>query len=118
MVGATECVLGYDRPNVLRKTFGITSVAIFPKFQVVIPKAVREVLKLRPGQRVDVRPLNGGVFFEPVPDIMSLRGLLKPIPGVDVSDVPNDPEGPDWPGGCDPMPEAECLKTSPKADQR
>jgi AbrB family looped-hinge helix DNA binding protein len=87
----------------------MTSVAISPKFQVVIPKAVREVLKLVPGQRVEVRELNGGIFFEPVPDIMSLRGFLQPIKGVDISDVPNDPESPDWPGGCDPIPDADWL---------
>jgi hypothetical protein len=24
--------------------------------------------------------------------------------------VPNDPEGPDWPGGCDPVGDAEWLR--------
>jgi AbrB family looped-hinge helix DNA binding protein len=33
----------------------MTVVAISPKFQIVIPKAVREVLKLTPGQKVNVR---------------------------------------------------------------
>jgi AbrB family looped-hinge helix DNA binding protein len=89
----------------------MTSVAISPKFQVVIPKAVREVLKLVPGQRVEVRELNGGVFFEPAIDIMSLQGIC---PGMN-TDVPNDPEGPDWPGGCDPLPDADWVQISKKA---
>ena len=93
----------------------MTTVALSPKFQIVIPKAVREVLKLVPGQRLEVRELNGGVFVEPVIDIMSLRGILPPIEGVDVSDVPNDPEGPDWPGGCEPISDAEWLSYASKS---
>ncbi len=41
------------------------------------------------------------VVIEPELDIMSLRGILKPIPGVDITHIENDSEGPDWPGGCD-----------------
>ena len=93
----------------------MTSVALSPKFQVVIPKAIRQVLKLRPGQRMEVKlDESGRLLLEPVPDIMSLRGLLKPIDGVDVSDVPNDPEGPDWPGGCDPIADADWVQISQK----
>lgn len=72
---------------------------------------MREVLKLVPGQKVEVRELNGGVFLEPAIDIMSLQGLC---PGMN-TDVPNDPEGPDWPGGCDPLPKADWVKISQKA---
>ena len=83
----------------------MTSVAISPKFQVVIPRAVRQQLNLKAGQRVHVRANEAGqVVIEPELDIMSLRGILKPIPGVDITNVENDPEGPDWPGGCDPLP--------------
>ena len=96
----------------------MTSVAISPKFQVVIPKAVREVLKLRPGQRVDVRlDGQGRAVLEPVPDIMALRGFLNPLAGVDVADVPNDPEAADWPGGCDPVADAGRAHTSLRAAQ-
>ncbi len=72
----------------------MTVVAISPKFQIVIPKAVREVLKLAPGQKVNVRvdERSAAVVIEPVPSIQSLRGFLKPIEGVDVADIPNDPE--------------------------
>ena len=83
----------------------MTSVAISPKFQVVIPRAVRQQLNLKAGQRVHVRANEAGqVVIEPELDIMSLRGILKPIPGVDITLIENDPEGPDWPGGCDSLP--------------
>jgi len=93
----------------------MTSVAISPKFQIVIPKAVREVLKLVPGQRVEVRLDAGRIFLEPELDIRSARGFLKPIAGIDVTDVPNDEEGPDWPGGCTPIPDADWVRNGQKA---
>lgn len=74
----------------------MTSVAISPKFQIVIPKAIRAVLNLRPGQRMEVRlDASGRVFLEPELDMRSARGFLEPISGVDVTDVPNDPDDPD-----------------------
>lgn len=91
----------------------MTTVAISPKFQIVIPKVVREALKLRPGQRVEVRLDGAGrVLVEPELDIRSARGFLQPIAGVDVTDVPSDPEGPEWPGGCDPLPDAPWVRTA------
>lgn len=73
----------------------MTSVAISPKFQVVIPKTVREALKLRPGQRLEVRldSASGTVVLEPELDIRAARGFLKPVPGEDVTHIANDPEG-------------------------
>ena len=89
----------------------MTSVAISPKFQIVIPKAVREALKLRPGQRVEVRlDGQGRLLVEPEPDIRSARGFLPRIEGVDVTAVVADPEGPGWPGGCDPLPDAPWVR--------
>lgn len=93
----------------------MTSVALSPKFQIVIPKALREVLKLVPGQRLEVNlDAAGRLLLEPELDIRSARGFLKQIPGVDASDVPNDPEGPDWPGGCDPIADADWLRVGSK----
>ena len=40
----------------------MTTSTVSPKFQIVIPKDVRQALKLRPGQRVDVR-LDGNIGF-------------------------------------------------------
>lgn len=89
----------------------MTTATISPKFQIVIPKAIRDVLGLRPGQKVDLRLDSAGrVVVEPEPDIRSARGFLKPIAGVDVTDIPNDPEGPEWPGGCTPIPAADWVR--------
>ena len=74
----------------------MTTVAISPKFQVVIPRAVRQQLNLKVGQRVHVRANEAGqVVIEPELDIMSLRGILKSLPGVDITHFENDPEGMD-----------------------
>jgi AbrB family looped-hinge helix DNA binding protein len=56
------------------------TVALSPKFQVVIPKDIRRALNLVSGQRMEVQ-LNGDkVVFIPEKTIASLRGRW---PGVD-----------------------------------
>ncbi|MBI4556946.1 MAG: AbrB/MazE/SpoVT family DNA-binding domain-containing protein [Candidatus Hydrogenedentes bacterium] len=53
------------------------SVTISPKFQVVIPRQVRESLRLRPGQKVQVIEYEGRIELIPERDIAELRGFLK-----------------------------------------
>jgi AbrB family looped-hinge helix DNA binding protein len=53
------------------------TVTVSPKYQVVIPKAVREALHLRPGQKMQVVEYEGRVEFIPERDITELRGFLK-----------------------------------------
>ena len=55
------------------------TVTISPKYQVVIPKSVREALQLRPGQKMQVIEYNGRIEFIPERDIVELRGFLKGI---------------------------------------
>ena len=58
----------------------MTTVALSPKFQVVIPKDIRRALNLVSGQRMQVQ-LNGDkVEFIPEKTIASLRGRW---PGMD-----------------------------------
>ena len=54
-------------------------VTVSPKYQVVIPKTVRESLQLRPGQRMQVIEYDGRVEFIPERNIGELRGFLKGI---------------------------------------
>ncbi len=55
------------------------AVTVSPKFQVVIPRAVRDSLQLRPGQRMQVIEYSGRVEFIPERDISDLRGFVKGI---------------------------------------
>jgi len=55
------------------------TVTVSPKYQVVIPKAVREALHLHPGQKMQVVEYDGRIEFIPERDITELRGFLKGI---------------------------------------
>ena len=55
----------------------MATVTISPKFQVVIPKDVRDGLALSPGDKVEVIQLEGRIEIVPVKPIESLRGFLK-----------------------------------------
>jgi AbrB family looped-hinge helix DNA binding protein len=55
------------------------SVTVSPKYQVVIPKIIREALDLRPGQKLQVIEYAGRIELIPERDIKELRGFLKGI---------------------------------------
>ncbi len=55
------------------------TVTVSPKFQVVIPRSVRESLQLRPGQKMQVVAYEGRIELIPDRDISELRGFLKKI---------------------------------------
>ncbi len=52
------------------------TVTISPKYQVVIPQAVREALKLTPGEKMRVLQFGNRVELIRVRDTRELRGLL------------------------------------------
>jgi len=54
-------------------------VTVSPKYQVVIPKSVREALHIRPGQKMQVVEYDGRLELIPERDISELRGFLKGI---------------------------------------
>jgi AbrB family looped-hinge helix DNA binding protein len=53
------------------------TVTISPKFQVVIPKSVRDRLNLQPGQQVQVVQYDNRIEFIPVRPARELRGFLR-----------------------------------------
>ena len=53
------------------------TVTLSPKFQVVIPQAIREALHLTPGEKLRVLRYSDRVEFIPVRPIQQMRGFLR-----------------------------------------
>ena len=66
----------------------VERVTISPKFQVVIPRSIRERLNLGPGQQVQVIPFEDRIEFIPVRPARELRGSLRGIP----TEMPREPD--------------------------
>jgi len=64
----------------------MTRTTLSPKFQIVIPKEVRKMLKLRPGTKFNVVEHEGRIELLPVRSARQMRGFLR---GIDTS-VPRD----------------------------
>lgn len=55
------------------------SVTLSPKYQIVIPRPVRDNLDLHPGQKIQVVEYDGRIELIPERDIEELRGFVKGI---------------------------------------
>ncbi|MFB3894330.1 MAG: AbrB/MazE/SpoVT family DNA-binding domain-containing protein [Phycisphaerae bacterium] len=64
----------------------MTRATISPKFQVVIPKKIRESMRLVAGRKVNVLQYGHHIEIVPVEPIKKLRGFLKGIK----TDVPRE----------------------------
>ncbi len=64
----------------------MNTVTISPKFQVVIPKSIREGLGLHPGQKVQAIQYGNRVELVPVKPARQMRGFLQ---GIDTN-VPRE----------------------------
>ena len=71
---------------VIEKKGVMTTVTISPKYQVVIPKSIRESLGLKPGQKIQAIEYNGRVELVPVRPVREMRGFLS---GIDTT-VPRE----------------------------
>jgi len=55
------------------------TVTVSTKYQVVIPKRVREKMGIKPGQRVQIIPYMGRIELIPITSIKEGRGFLDGI---------------------------------------
>ena len=60
----------------------MNTVTISPKYQVVIPQAIRKSLGLQPGQKVQAILYENRIELIPIKPMQSMRGFLK---GIDTS---------------------------------
>ena len=67
-----------------------TTVTISSKSQVVIPKDLRELLRLKPGQRLHEIPIGRRIELIPVRALKNMRGFLRGI----ATDVPRGDDRP------------------------
>jgi len=55
------------------------TVTLSIKYQLVIPKSVREKLNLKPGQKLQIIESDNKIEIIPVGNIREMRGVLKGI---------------------------------------
>ncbi len=55
------------------------TVTVSPKYQVVIPKRIRESLQVKKGQKFHVFFFEGRIELIPVKNMKDMRGFLKGI---------------------------------------
>ncbi len=60
----------------------MTSVTVSPKYQVVIPKSVRDSMGIVSGQKIQVLTYGNRIELIPIQPMKKLRGFLK---GIDTS---------------------------------
>ncbi len=66
----------------------MTTISLSPKFQIVIPKALRKALHLVVGQQLEARVTDGKIELIPLQPMQAARGLFA---GIDTN-VVNDEE--------------------------
>ncbi|VAW75425.1 hypothetical protein MNBD_GAMMA15-524 [hydrothermal vent metagenome] len=57
----------------------MTSVTVSPKYQVVIPKSVREAMGIVSGQKIQVLTYQNRIELIPIQPMKKMRGFLKGI---------------------------------------
>ena len=58
------------------------TVTISPKFQIVIPREMRDALRLQPGQKIQAIQYENRIELIPIEAMATVRGFLK---GIDTS---------------------------------
>jgi AbrB family looped-hinge helix DNA binding protein len=62
----------------------MTEVTVSPKYQIVIPKEIRESMGIVSGQKVQIMSYQGRIEVIPLKSMKEMRGFLK---GIDTSIV-------------------------------
>ncbi len=58
----------------------MAAVTVSSKYQIVIPREVREQLRIKPGQKLQLVTIGDQVRLVPNRPIREMRGILKGVP--------------------------------------
>jgi AbrB family looped-hinge helix DNA binding protein len=58
-------------------------VTVSPKYQVVIPKDVRQKLNIRPGQKIEAFAIGNRVELVPIEPIQTFKGKFPDLPPLE-----------------------------------
>lgn len=67
----------------------MTYTSVSTKYQIVIPKEVREQLEVRPGQKFAVCEKSGVIYLIPALKFKDMEGIFK---GMDLADIREESE--------------------------
>jgi len=62
------------------------SVTVSPKFQVVIPKEIREGLRIKPGVKMVVLEKEGTIHLVPIGKLKDMRGIAHGVSSKELRD--------------------------------
>jgi AbrB family looped-hinge helix DNA binding protein len=57
----------------------MATVTVSPKYQVVIPKSIRDKMEIKVGQKFQLIRYDNRIEFIPVQDMKKMKGFLKGI---------------------------------------
>ncbi|MEZ4746896.1 MAG: AbrB/MazE/SpoVT family DNA-binding domain-containing protein [Calditrichia bacterium] len=57
----------------------MVTVTVSSKYQIVIPQAIRNVLDIQVGQKIQLIPYQNRIEIVPLIDVKKMRGFLKGI---------------------------------------
>ena len=57
----------------------MNTVTVSPKFQIVIPKEIREAMKIKSGQKIQMITYGDRIELIPIKPMKEMRGFLKGI---------------------------------------
>lgn len=66
----------------------MSTITVSPKYQIVIPKDIRDRLNLKPGQKIQAIVYEGRIELIPVKTARELRGFAKGM----CTDLKRDPD--------------------------
>ena len=67
----------------------MSEVTVSPKYQIVIPKKIRESMKIRPGQKLTMFAEDSSIHLVPLRSLKELQAMLKGIPAPDFDRDPD-----------------------------